>query len=216
MLSASQLRRIDAVDEQVGVEAGFGDEGKDAAGGRIDRDQCAALVAESLLRHFLQLDVQRQHQIVARRGGGARQGSHAAAGGVHLDLLVAGAAVQFVLVALFQPGLADVIRALVIGAKAFVVDAVGVALVDAADVADHVRGDLVHRVLAEQARLDVDAGKAVTVDGEFGHLLVGEARADRHAVGSLGFDQQALEADAIARADLDDRLPARRWFSPGP
>jgi hypothetical protein len=54
-------RRVDAVDEQVWIEAGLGDEGKDAAAGRLDRHQRAAVFAEGLLGDFLQLDVQRQH-----------------------------------------------------------------------------------------------------------------------------------------------------------
>ena len=201
LLSSSQLRRVDAVDEQVGIEAGLGDEGEHAAGRGLDRHQRAAAVAERLLGDFLQPDVERERQVVAGGGRGARERAHAAAAGVDLDLLEAGDAVQLALVALLEAGLADVVGALVVRGQALVVlDALHVLVVDAADVADHVRGELAVRVLAEQARLDVDAGEAVAVGGEARDLLVGEAGADRQAVGALGFDHQALEALAVARA----------------
>ena len=73
------------------------------------------------------------------------------------------------------------------------------ALVDAADVADHVREELALRVLAEQPRVDLDAGEAVAVGGEARDLLVGEPRADRQAVDALALLQQPLEAPPVAR-----------------
>ena len=60
-------------------------------------------------------------------------------------------------------------------------------------------------ILAEEARLDLDAGKAVAVDGEARDLLVGKARAQRHALEVLRFVEELLEALAVARLDVDDR-----------
>ena len=86
---------VDAVDEQVGVVAGLADEGQHFAVGGIDRHQRAAIIAERLLRHFLQFRIQRQHQVVAGLRRGARQHAHGASAGIHFDLLEAGGAVQF-------------------------------------------------------------------------------------------------------------------------
>ena len=120
------------------------------------------------------------------------------------------------LVALLQPGLADVVGAAVVGVDAQLLEPLLVALVDAADVADHVRGELAVRVLAEQARLDVDAGEAVAVGGEPRHLLVGEARADRQALGVARLDAAAcLKRRAVARLDVDHLAELVDGASPG-
>jgi hypothetical protein len=55
----------DAIDEQIGVEGRGRDEGENAAGRRLDRHQRPAAVAKSLFGHLLQLDVERQGQIIA-------------------------------------------------------------------------------------------------------------------------------------------------------
>ena len=101
--------RIDAVDEQVGVEARLADEGEHVAGGRIDRDQCAAAVAEGVVGDLLQSCVEVQHQVVAGHRRRARQRAHRASAGIDLDLLDAGGAVQVFFVALLESGLADVV-----------------------------------------------------------------------------------------------------------
>ena len=95
------------------------------------------------------------------------------------------------------------VGSLVVGGEAGVFYALQVAVVDAAHVAGHVRDQRVQGILAEQARLDVDAGEAVAVHREPRHLFVGQARADRQAVRALGLYHQALEAGAVARADFD-------------
>ena len=83
-------------------------------------------------------------------------------------------------------------------------------VVDAADVADDVRGDFAERILAEQPRLDLDAGKAIAIDGEARDLVVGQPRAQRQALEILRFLEQLAEALAVARLDVDD---ARRAAS---
>jgi hypothetical protein len=50
--------RVDAVDEQVGIEAGFADKGEYAAGGRVDGDQRAAALTEGVVGDFLKLGIE--------------------------------------------------------------------------------------------------------------------------------------------------------------
>ena len=59
------------------------------------------------------------------------------------------------------------------------------------------------RILAEQARLDLDAREAVAVGGEARHLLVRQARADRQALGVAHFRIELAEAAAILGLHLD-------------
>ena len=184
----------------------------------LDRDERAAAVAERELRDLLQLDVERQPQVVARHRRRARQRAHRAPARVHLDLLDAGRAVQLALVGKLDADLADVVGALVVGGLLPPGDALEVAVGDAPDVADHVRRDLAVRILAEQARLDVDAGEAIAVDGEARDLLVGQPRAQRQALEVLRLVEELAEALAVARLDVDDRrqLVDRRVEAPDP
>ena len=69
------------------------------------------------------------------------------------------------------------IGALVVGALLILLDAFEVAIVDAADIAERVRGELAQRVLTEQARFDFDAGESVAVGGDDRDFLVGQSRA---------------------------------------
>ena len=186
-----------------GSKPGLGDEGQHPAGARLDRHQRAAALAERVLGHLLQADVERQREVVARLRGAARERADAAPGGVDLDLLEAGGAVQLVLVARLDAGAADEVGAAVVGVGSFLLEARLVVLVDAAHVADGVRGDVAVRVLAEQARLDLHALVAEAVHREARHLLVGEPGADRHAFGIARLDHHLLEAGAVARRDLD-------------
>ena len=58
-------------------------------------------------------------------------------------------------------------------------------LIDASDVADHVRARLTQRILAEQTRLDVDAGEAITLCCEARHLFISQAGANRQTFKGL-------------------------------
>ena len=64
--------RVDAVDEQVRVEAGLGDEREHVAVARLDRDQRAAPVAERGLGDLLQLEVERQRRGCCRTPAAVR------------------------------------------------------------------------------------------------------------------------------------------------
>ncbi|CAJ0798424.1 hypothetical protein LMG18090_03708 [Ralstonia mannitolilytica] len=209
--------RVDALDEEVRVERRLRDEGQDVARLRLDRHQRAAAVAEELLRQPLQVDVERQDQVVARRCLRGRQRADRPPARAHLHFFVAGQAVQLRLVALLDADLADVFGAAVVVRVlarvvrhaglavgiAHVVDALQVALGDPADVADHVRGGLAQRVLAEQPRVHVHARKAEALRRETRDLLVGELAADRQAFKAAGVFHQPLEAAAVARLDVD-------------
>ena len=112
---------------------------------------------------------------------------------------------QVFFVTLFEADLAEVFGAAVIGVVAFFFELVEFALVDAADVADDVRKEFALRILTEQARIDVDAGKAVAVGGETRDLFVGEAVADRQALEAFAFFEKFFETTAVARRDFHHR-----------
>ena len=67
---------------------------------------------------------------------------------------------------------ADVVGALVVGGFVPGVDALDILVVDATDVAGHVRGDLAERILAEQARFDLNTRKTVAIDRKSRDLFV--------------------------------------------
>jgi hypothetical protein len=112
--------------------------------------------------------------------------------------------VQLVLVACLDAALADQVRAAVVGVDAFLLEPRLVLLVDAPHVAQHVRGELAERVLAEQAGLDLDPLEAEAVGREPRGFLVGEAAADRQAFGVARFLEQLLEARPVARRNFDE------------
>ena len=189
-LSALPVLDVDAVDEQVRIEVRLADEGEDLAVPRIDRDERAAPVAEQLLDHRLQADVDRQHERVAGRRRVALQAPHRVAAGAHLDLLEAGRAVQLALVALLDAELADVFGAAVVGQVVVgpvVLHLLLLGRVDAADVADQVAADLAERIAAKEPRLDLDAVEAEALRREARDLLVGEAGADRQRLDAACF-----------------------------
>jgi len=168
---------------------------------RVDGDQRAAAGAEQLVGDILQVDVQRQLQRVAVYRRGAAQRAHRAAGGVGLDLLEAVLAVQLVLVHRFQPQLADVGGAAVVGGLLLGGEALFLARADAADVAEHVAGQLLVRVVAVQPRLDLDAGEAPQVGRNPGGLGIVHLQPQRYRLEVLRFRQEFLEAFQVARRD---------------
>ncbi len=96
------------------------------------------------------------------------------------------------------------IGAAVVGRVAARFDLLEVAVADAADVADRVRGVLAIRILSKQAGVDLDAGEAVAVCRELRYFLLGQSRADRQALEALALVHQALEALAVLGGDLHD------------
>src|SRR5262249_39845593 len=108
------------------------------------------------------------------------------------------------LVALLETRLAHVVGAAVIGKQTVCVQLIELALIDAADMAHHVREQLALRVLPEQARVDFDAGKPVAVGRKARDLLVGEPRADGKTAYALVFFEQPLETSPVPQTDLHD------------
>jgi hypothetical protein len=115
---------------------------------------------KGVLGDALQFGVDGQRQLVAGHRRRVREGAHGAAAGIDLDLLVAADAVQVEFVALLQPGFAEVVGAAIVGVLLARLDLFQVAVGDAADVAEDVRCERAAGVLAEQARLDLDAGES--------------------------------------------------------
>ena len=198
------VRRRDAVDEQIRVVAGHGHQRQNAARRRLDGHERAAALAEGLFRHFLELRVECQREVVARNRRRTGQHTHGAAGGIDLDLLVAGLAVQFELVLLLQPGLAEMHGAAIVVLGITLLDHGNIAIVNAADVAQGMRGQGALRVLAEQARLDLDARKTKALGDETRHLLVCQARADGQRFEVLAFVEQLAEALVVLWLDVDE------------
>ena len=110
---------------------------------------------------------------------------------------------QLEFVLLLDAGLADMVGAFVVGGLVALLDYLHVALVDAADVADGVRGDRAERILAEQARLDLDTREQIAIGSKACDLLFGQARTNRQAFEGLAFLEQSTEALAVFRQDLD-------------
>ncbi len=195
--------RRDAVDEEVGVVGRIGNERQDAAGGRVDGDQCALAVAEGLFGDFLQPGIQGQLKVVAGNRWNPLQAAHGTAAGVDLDFLVAGFTVQLELVVLLQTVLANVVGALVIRLLFLFLDPFQVVVGDPPDVAEGVRTDCPKGVLAEEAGLDLNPREAVTLGSELGDFSIAQSRADGDRLEVFGFVHQALEALAVLGLDID-------------
>ena len=102
-------------------------------------------------------------------------------------------------ITLFETGLADVVAAAIVGQPVFILQLFDFALVDAADMADHMREHFALRVLAEQPRFGFDAGKTVTVRGESGDFLVRQPGTDGQTFEAFAFLEQFAESPAVTR-----------------
>ena len=194
---------VDAFHEQVRIKGRHRDIGEHIAGGRLDGDHRAAPVTEGFFHDFLQFDIDRQDQVIAGIGRRARQGAHGAATSGDFNFFVAGDAMQMRFITFFQAFLADVTGAGIIRAIFHGFNARRIALRDAADVANHMRGDLAERILAKQPRLDFHAAKTVTLRREACHFFVGKARTDRRTFEIFCFFEQLAEALAVLGLDID-------------
>ena len=185
---------------RLGSNPGLGDQRQHPAGVGVERHQPAEVIAERMLGHRLQFRVEMQAQILARHRRNPRQHAHRAAAGVGLHLVEAGAAVQQGFVALLQPGLADMDAALVVLLAAVFAQLFQVAVVDAADKAQHVRHAGPGLVIAEQPRLHFHPRQAIAVGGENRHLLVGQLAFQRHGFELVRFGTAGGENAATAPA----------------
>lgn len=98
---------------------------------------------------------------------------------VDLDLPVAGLAVKDVLVVLLDAEFPDVLRGGIVLGLALSVELLLVLGVDPRDIADDVREEISHRVVALELRHHGELGVAEAVYGKDRHLLLGELVGNR-------------------------------------
>ena len=80
---------------------------------------------------------------------------------------------------------------------------IDIVLVDAADIADQVRCHIGKRILAEQARLDLHAGKTEQLRRHACDFVVVQLAAYRHGLQRLPFSQQFLETLDVLGRNVD-------------
>ena len=110
---------------------------------------------------------------------------------------------QVSLETLFYPELANVFGAAVIGDIVRVFELFFLCRVDAADVADHMAGDLPKRVVTEQAGLDVNPWKTVALGRKTGNLFVAEPGAQGQRLKALRLIEQLSKTTALRCADVN-------------
>ena len=139
----------DAINKQIGIESRRGHQCQHRTVIRIDGRQGAAPATERLLGHPLQACIQGQGQVIARRRRRLRQHPHGPPACIDLNLFIADGAMQLVFVMRFQPDLADMLSAFVVGLLIVSFDPFLVLGIDAADVPDRVCRQGTFRILAE-------------------------------------------------------------------
>ncbi len=213
----------EAAREAVRVEGRRAREGDHLSVRRIDRDHGAALAGERVLRGLLRAEVDRQVEVGTRDRLLALElllldadALDAPALRVHQQLLVSRLAVQLVLVAALDAVLADERRARIVRR----IDALLVLLADGADVPERVHGRTDVRVVARQARPDLDALQVRAVDREACEFLLGELQLDRHGLETAARVDRApgaLHLAGVEQADLDQlgerRIHVRRLLA---
>ena len=105
---------------------------------------------------------------------------------------------------LLNAQLADVIGAAVIALVFTFFDAFFFALVDAPDVTHHMAAQLAIRVAAKQTGLDVHTRKPETLGRKTRHFFVGQARADRQGLETLGVFAQLFKAPFVTWLNVDE------------
>ncbi len=119
--------------------------------------------------------------------------------GVDLHLLHPDASVQHILVVLFHTDLADVVGVPIVGR----VDLLQLVHIDAPHVAKDMRAKRPQRIMTAQSRFDVYPWKLLPVDGETGHLLLGQVEPQGHAFEPRRPGQHPVEALDVVVADGD-------------
>ncbi len=163
---------IDAVDEQIGIEGGHGDEAQHFAISRIDGHASPAPLAVEVFDELLQADVRPEHQILSGRGGHGLDLAHRPPHGIDLNFLIAGDAMQLRLVSLLHAQLADMVGAEVVAGVVTVVDALLLGLVDAADIAQQMAAQSAQRIVAKQPCPHIHTRKAKALRHEASHLII--------------------------------------------
>ena len=130
--------------ERVGIEGRAADHRQHFAGARIERHHRAALAFERQFRDRLQIQIERQLQVVAGRGLGALEHFALAAGTIHHHAALAVDAHQHVVILALEAGFADDVALRIFRE----LGSVQLLLGDLADVADGVRGEAIARIQA--------------------------------------------------------------------
>ena len=200
----------DAGDERVGVETGLADHRQHFAIVRIDGHHSATTPTEGVLGRFLQVDIEAEHDVLARFRIDTIEHTQHATTGIGLDLFIADFAVQLVLVETLDTGLADMVGAGVIGR----IQTLELLLVDAPDVADRMREVFLLRIMPHQLRRHLDARQAELVDRNASDLLFGQFEQNRHRLERTPpLAHAALEQGTIILAEfqhLDHRIEHAR------
>ena len=147
--------------EEVRVEGRAADHREDLAGLRVHDDGCRCvradlreLLVDGLLGRLLQIDIDREFEIIARNRLLAAEDLHGLTRHVDLDLLAAVLAAQFLVVDLLEAELADDVARLV----ALVLHLLELSVVDLTDVAEGMRAFLLEDVVTDWRHFDDDAG----------------------------------------------------------
>src|SRR5690606_32024910 len=179
------LRTREAAREEVRIEARRADEGDDVSVRRIDCDGGGSLSAQRFLRSLLHALIDREVKVVARErlmplecGGLGPDALDASALRIDEQLLIARAPVQLGFVGAFDAGLARQSRARVL----LDVESLLVVFADRADIADRVHAGVAERVVAGQARPDLDAGELVSTRRKPRELFLSQLQLYRHGI----------------------------------
>ncbi len=197
---------IDAVDEQIGIEGGHGDEAQHFTVARIDGHASPAPLAIEVFDELLQADIDSEHQILSGRGRHGLDLAHRPPHGIDLDFLIAGDAVQLRLVSLLHAQLADMVGAEVVAGVVTVVDALLLGLVDAADIAQQMATQRAQRIVAKQPCPHIHARKTKALRHEASHLIIAELVENRQRLKAPRLPQQIVEAPLVERRDGHDGL----------
>ena len=209
------LRR-DAMREKVRVEGWTADHREDLAGLRIHDDgrRCVRtdlreLLVDGLLGRLLQVDIDREFEIIARNRLLAAEDLHRLARHVDLDLLAAVLAAQLLVVDLLEAELADDVAGLV----ALVLHLLELSVVDLTDVAEGMRALLLEDVITDWRHFDDDTGVLALLLLDDGDDVRRDIRLDADGVeaavaGNLRLDLICRHLQKIRQA-VDDII--RDW-----
>ncbi|MNG93566.1 hypothetical protein D3C79_525370 [compost metagenome] len=207
----------DAGDEQVGVEARLTHHRQYLAGARVERNHCTTPASQGGFSGLLQLDVQAQHNVLARLRVGALEHPQHPATSVGLDFLVTHLTVQGGLVEALDAGLADMVGTAVVHR----VERFQLFLVDPPYITHRMGKMRTLRVMPHQLGHHLDTRQAELVYRHAGNLLFVELEQNRHRLEwPAALAHALLEQGTVVSGELkhfDDGiqhfLPVTRTFA---
>ena len=204
----------------VEVVGGDRDQREHLAGLHVEHDcggeqRCADVPLENLLHACLQLEIDREHQAVARDGVLGIEHAQLSADRVDLDLSSSRRPAQHRLVARLQARLTDLVAVEVALSGQFGVLLLG----DPVDVAQDVREQLGVRIAALGDRLDHDAGQLAPARGQIEHYrvsrIVGDHEGQEGVVAGLAAENRLLDLPARHLEDRGDLRGDPRFLAVG-